>query len=147
MAVARETLHPRSIAERVRRDHETIRALLDEVERACTAAKELRDSDGLDRFRAAVWDLYTVFDEHRAMEEAHVAPLLRATGAGGEARAVDMILEHNEQRRIILELVEDTEREAKTSHALLAEAAALLVAFRADMTLEELSLAGVLDEG
>jgi len=134
------------LADRVRRDHATIRTLLDDVERACAIVKEGR-ADAPERVRRAVWDLYLVFDEHLAMEEAHVAPLLRSFDARGEQRAVAMILEHNEQRRAILELVEDVEREAKVGSALASDALALVGAFRVDMEIEEGSLAVVLGGG
>jgi hemerythrin-like domain-containing protein len=133
------------LAERVRRDHATIRTLLDDVERACAVVNE-GHAGSQERVRRAVWDLYLVFDEHLAMEEAHVAPVLRAFDARGEQRAVAMILEHNEQRRLILELVEDAEREAKLAAELVCDALALVVAFRTDMEIEESSLAVVLVE-
>ncbi len=78
------------------------------------------------------------------MEEAHVAPLLRAGGDDGERRAVDMILEHNEQRRVILELVEDAERDQKALADLVLAATSLVGAFRIDMEIEESALAIVL---
>ncbi len=129
----------RIVAARVSHDHAMIRVLLDLVERACTAAQQ-RHAGGLESFRTAVWDLYIAFDEHLAMEEADVAPILRGAGPLGEVRAVEMILEHNEQRRVMLELVEDTECDAKDVDALVAEALALLHAFRIDMTLEDRSI-------
>ncbi|CAN5924289.1 hypothetical protein BH11MYX4_BH11MYX4_59120 [soil metagenome] len=133
------------LAERVRRDHATIRTLLDDVERACGIVNEGHPG-AQERVRRAVWDLYLVFDDHLAMEEAHVAPILRAFDARGEQRAVAMILEHNEQRRLILELVEDAEREAKLAAELASDALALVLAFRTDMEIEESSLAVVLVE-
>lgn len=143
--VAGTNVDRRAIAGRVRRDHATIRTLLDDVERGCAAAQEGR-AGAVDRLRGAVWDLYLVFVDHLAMEEAHVAPILRAHGARGEERTVQMFLEHNEQRLAILELVEDAERDAKQPGELIAEATALVVALRKDMDLEERSLALVLDD-
>jgi len=142
----RTALAAKAVAARVRRDHATIRALLDAVERACVAAKERR-AGGLDSFRRAVWDLYIAFEEHLDMEEADVAPILRSAGATGEARAVAMVLEHNEQRRVILELVEDTECDAKDVDVLVAEAVTLVQAFGTDMDLEDRSLALLLADG
>jgi hemerythrin-like domain-containing protein len=138
-----ETPDPRSIAARVKREHGMLRALLDEVERASLFA-ERRHPGGLPRFRQAVWDLYLAFEEHLAMEEKYVAPILRVVDAWGELRAVNMILEHNEQRRLMLELVEDTEVDAKDVDALVAEAMAFVNAFRQDMAVEEHSLASLL---
>lgn len=131
------------LAARMRRDHATIRTLLDDVERACARPDEGRVV-APERVRRAVWDLYLVFEDHLAMEEAHVAPLLRALDAHGEQRAVQMILEHNEQRRVILELVEDAERDARQVSEVVVDALALVAAFRTDMEMEERSLAVVL---
>ena len=129
-----------TVAARVRHDHAAIRSLLDDVYRACEAARER----AVERLRNAVWELHLVFDEHVAMEEAHVAPILRAEGVRGEARAVDMVLEHNEQRRVIQELVEDAESDAKELGELVAEARTLVLALTNDMDVEERSLAVVL---
>ena len=127
------------MAERVKRDHATMRALLDDVERACRALDELRAASLL-RFRDAVWTLYVAFDEHLATEEGYFAPILRTVDAWGDLRVVNMLTEHNDQRRIILELVEKAEKDADEPAALVAQARALVAAFRLDMDSEEDSL-------
>lgn len=129
----------RRMAERVKRDHATMRALLDDVERACRAVAELRPQR-LVRFREAVWTLYVAFDEHLATEEGYFAPILRTVDAWGELRVVNMIIEHNEQRRIILELVERAETEVPDTAALVTQARGLVASFRLDMESEEHSL-------
>lgn len=136
---ARTSMDPQRTFARVRREHGIIRTLLDDVERACSLAPN-GTSEATTRLRQAVWDLYLVFDEHLAMEEAHVAPILRAFDAKGEQRAVDMILEHNEQRRMILELVEEAERDAKGRTELVAAAISVVRAFRTDIEIEESAL-------
>ncbi len=146
MRPRRAELAPEGMAARVRRDHATIRALLDALQRACEVAKERREA-GLDAFRRAVWDLYITFEEHLDMEESDVAPFLRSSGRAGVARAVAMVLEHNEQRRVLLELVEDAECDVKDVDALVAEATSLVDAFGADMALEDRSLALLLADG
>ena len=140
---ARTSTDPERIFARVRREHGMIRALLDDVERACAIGGMFTAGTRATRLRQAVWDLYLLFDEHLAMEEAHVAPILRAFDATGERRAVDLILEHNEQRRLILELVENAERDEKALPQLVEEATSLVGAFRADMIIEESALAVV----
>jgi len=137
---ARTSADPQRILARVRREHGMLRTLLDDVERACTLASKASGASNTTRLRQAVWDLYLLFDEHLAMEEAHVAPILRAFDARGEQRAVDMILDHNEQRRVILELVEDAERDEKAVTELVTEAISLVRAFRADIEVEESAL-------
>lgn len=129
----------RRMAERVKRDHATMRALLDDVERGCRALEELRPSS-VARFREAVWSLYVAFDEHLATEEGYFAPILRTVDAWGELRVVNMIIEHNEQRRIILELVERAENDDENLTALIAQARGLVSSFRLDMETEETSL-------
>lgn len=129
----------RRMAERVKRDHATMRALLDDVERGCRALEELRPSSVV-RFREAVWSLYVAFDEHLATEEGYFAPILRSVDAWGELRVVNMIIEHNEQRRIIMELVERAENDDENLTALIAQARGLVSSFRLDMDSEETSL-------
>ncbi|MEO6209831.1 MAG: hemerythrin domain-containing protein [Gemmatimonadaceae bacterium] len=132
-----------AVAARVRLDHAIIRSLLDAVERACTAAHAQRP----ETVRRTVWDLYVAFEDHLRMEEADVVPILRNAGATGDAQALAMILEHNEQRDVILELVEDVERDAKEAEALVGQAMALVHAFRTDMVLEERALGSLLADG
>ena len=127
------------MAERVKRDHAMMRALLDDVERACRALDELRPAS-LVRFRHAVWTLCVAFDEHLATEEGDFAPILRTIDAWGELRVVNMIIEHNDQRRILLELVERAEKDGDDHAGLVAQARALIASFRLDMDSEEDSL-------
>ena len=131
----------RRMAERVKRDHATMRALLDDVERACRALEERRP-ESLVRFRQAAWTLYVAFDEHLATEEGYFAPILRTVDAWGELRVVNMIIEHNDQRRIILELVEKAESEGEDVAALIVQARELVASFRLDMESEETSIDG-----
>lgn len=145
-SVGAEKLSGESLSRRVRRDHAMIRALLDETERAGAAAL-MRRAGGIDRFRGAVWDLFIAFDDHVAMEESNVLPLLRTLDEQGGRRAMDMLAEHDEQRRVMLELVEDTECDAKEVDALVAQADALVLAFRDDMLVEERWLAAVVFDG
>jgi hemerythrin-like domain-containing protein len=127
------------MSERVKRDHATMRALLDDVERACRSLEERRP-DGLTRFREAVWTLYVAFDEHLATEEGYFAPILRSVDAWGEVRVVNMLTEHNEQRRVILELVQRAEELAADAAAVVAQARELVTTFRLDMDSEDSSM-------
>ena len=129
----------RRMAERVKRDHGMMRALLDDVERACRSVEERRP-ESLVRFREAAWTLYVAFDEHLATEEGYFAPILRTVDAWGELRVVNMIVEHNEQRRIILELVERAESSGDDLAALVTQARGLVTSFRLDMESEEHSM-------
>jgi hypothetical protein len=94
-----------------------------------------------------VWALFLAFDDHLAMEERDVLPLLRAADAWGELRANSMLAEHAEQRRAMLELVEDTESDREDTDAIVRRAVALVASFRADMELEEKKLAPAVFDG
>lgn len=133
-------LEPRQVAVRVRREHATIRALLDDVDRACIAARERRPG-GLKQLLRAVWELYVSFEEHLVMEEAQVVPIIRAHEAFGDMRADEMLAEHDEQRRVLLALVDDTECDTKDTDALVARVAELVASFRSDITAEDAWLA------
>lgn len=116
------------LIERVHRDHALLRTLFD----ALALTRDVRE------LRAALWDLYLTFNGHLDMEEMRIAPLLRAGPAPERANA--MILEHNEQRRVLRELIEDAERDAGTEAELRARANDIVAALREDMAQEETSL-------
>ena len=127
------------MAERVKRDHAMMRGLLDDVERACRALDELRP-ESLVRFREATRMLYVAFDDHLATEEGDFAPILRTVDAWGEVRVDNMVSEHNDQRRLILELVERADSTTGNVEALVAQARGFVAAFRLDMDSEESSM-------
>lgn len=126
-------------------EHGMIRALLENVRRAMTAAVRSGEH-GLPRLRRAVWALYTTFVRHQEMEEAKVAPVLRAFDAWGDTRATAMILEHNEQRRLLVALVEECEREVKTPSEIVAQTGALVDAITEDMATEERLLTPIFED-
>lgn len=133
-------LDAREAMTRVRRDHAMLRALLDDVERAGGAVRARRDG-ALDELLRSVWELHVSFEEHLTMEEALIVPILRKSPAFGELRAAALRVEHEEQRRLILALVDDTERDTLDIDSLVDEAVALVNTCRADMLAEEASLA------
>lgn len=118
------------LIERLRRDHALLRTLFD----ALALTRNVRE------LREALWDLYLTFNGHLDMEETKIAPLLRA-GPTPE-RATAMILEHNEQRRMLRELVEDAERDTITEAQLRTRTADLIATLRVDMDQEEETLLG-----
>lgn len=117
------------IVARVRREHAFLRTLFDALARA----RDARD------LRTALWDIYLTFNAHLDMEEETLAPLFRAGPA--PERATAMILEHNEQRRLLRELVEDVECDAYPLPHLRARAERLVACLREDMAKEEATLA------
>ncbi len=127
-----------SVKARVRREHAVIRTLLDVLD---DAAREVHGRvSGLPALRRAVWELYVVFDDHLAMEEALVLPLLKSVDAWGPVRAENMLTEHNEQRQMLLALVDDTECDQKDASALAEEASWLVKALRKDIDAEDEAL-------
>lgn len=119
---------------RIEREHATIRALLEQVERALGATET--DADvGLQRLRSAVWDLRLAFVAHLDFEEAELAPLWQRSGEA--MAAIAMVLDHNEQRRILCELVEDLESEVLELDALWARTTVLVLALRRDVAAED----------
>jgi hypothetical protein len=133
VTVRDQDVDPGTVVARVLEEHDAIRTLLDDLERASSLAKHDR-RDGLAQLNEAVWRVYIAFLDHLLFEERHLAPLFRRAG---EDPARKMILEHNEERGILLSLVEDSESDALDAAALAAQAEQLVVRFRSDMIHEE----------
>ena len=95
--------------------------------------------ESLPRFRKAAWTLYVAFDDHLTTERA-ISRHRQDGDAWGELRVVNMIIEHNDQRRVILELVEKAEVDVNDLSALVDQARALVSLVRLDMESEENSL-------
>jgi hemerythrin-like domain-containing protein len=132
-----------TVAARVLEEHRTIRRLLDELEHASSCARDGRQ-ESIAQLHKAIWDLYIAFEDHLVFEESDLAPLLRPAG---EDLARKMILEHNEERDVLLELVEDSESDARETEDLAAEADALAARFRSDMFHEERVLSAFVPGG
>ena len=128
-----------AVAARVLEEHQEIRRILDDVERAAEATKS-RQPAAIERLHRAIWELYVAFDEHLMFEERDLGPLLEALLPSGKATATRMVLEHNDQRDALLRLVEDSETDARDATQLAEEALALVFRFRIDIVLEERSL-------
>lgn len=130
----------RGVLRRVEREHASLRALLDEVERALVRTR----SDGeaaLPRLRAMLGDLRITFEDHLAYEESELATLWRMRD-GGRAKVVAMILDHNEQRRVMRELIEDVESDVLPLADVDARTTSLVAALRSDITVEDQALRG-----
>jgi hypothetical protein len=128
-----------SVIARVLDEHQAIRRLLDDVERAADATR-FRVQDALAGLHRAIWDLYVAFDEHLLDEERDLGPLVSALLPSGVEMARKMVLEHNEQRDLLLGLVEDSETDVRDAEALAAEALTTVIRLRTDMIVEERSL-------
>jgi hypothetical protein len=130
------------VAARVLEEHQTILRLLDDLARASRFARDGRQ-DALAQLRDAIWRLYVAFQDHLQFEERDLAPFLRSAG---DDLARKMILEHNEERRELLTLVEDCESDALATEALAAQADGLVARFRSDMLHEEGTLSGLVQK-
>jgi hypothetical protein len=129
----------RRMAERVKRDHATMRAMLDDIERACRAVEERRPGC-LDRFRQATTNLSGAFEEHLAVEAEFLLPILRTADAWGEPRATTMQTEQESRLRSILALGAEADQSPEDTAALVSQARALVEAFERTMDSEERSL-------
>jgi hypothetical protein len=127
------------MAARIKRDHATVRAMLDDIERACRAVEEGRPGC-LERFRQAASNLSGAFEEHLAVEAELVVPILRTADAWGEQRATSLQREQESRRRSILALAAGADQSPPDTAALVSEARSLVDAFERTMDSEERSL-------
>jgi hypothetical protein len=104
--VSKRSLDFGAVVACVLEEHQEIRRILDDVERAGGATKS-HQRDGLERLHRAIWELYVALGEHLLFEERDLGPLLGALLPSGITKAQKMVLEHNEQREALLRLVED----------------------------------------
>ena len=114
-----------SVAARIHLEHGALARLLDTV----------AEAPSIHALRAALWELFLQFNKHLDYEERELAPVL-AKGPDPQS-ATRMILEHNEQRRVLLELVDDAERDAFSEEDLLSRASRLVDTLRKDIAEEE----------
>jgi hemerythrin-like domain-containing protein len=137
--VPKRSLALAAVWARVLEEHQQIRRLLDDVERAAGMTKAQQPA-ALDRLHHAIWELYVALDEHLAFEERDLGPLLEALLPAGHVTVREMVLEHNEQRDALLRLVEDSETDARNAGELAEEALATVIRFRIDIVVEERAL-------
>jgi hypothetical protein len=81
-----------------------------------------------------VWDLHLAFQDHLLFEDRNLAPFLQSVA---DDLARKMILEHNDERCVLLTLVEDSESNALGTAALAAQADDLVARLRSDMIHED----------
>ena len=142
LPISKPPLDLGAVAACVLEEHREIRRLLDAVARAAEATRaDPRHS--LEGLRRAIWELYVAFDEHRLFEERDLGPLLAALVPAGVEMTRRMVLEHNDQRDALIQLVEDGETDACGAEELAARALGLVARFRVDVVLEERSLSAV----
>jgi hemerythrin-like domain-containing protein len=133
------------LGERLRLEHAILRTALEGLARALPRPTARPDPRSTLMLRSAAWELYLTLVSHLEFEETFVAPVVRDHDAWGEERVTRMICEHNEQRRMVRELVEDNESDMKSIGELVTAARAVIAALEVDMRSEERLLARVLD--
>lgn len=90
---------PSEIRLRILEEHQQLRELLDEIERAATKAPEHDpQKEAEDTLRAAAARLHEVLTRHLELEEKILVPALRDADGFGPARVEELLTEHEEQR-------------------------------------------------
>lgn len=133
------------LAERLKREHVAIRHLMAAVKRSIRAAPREESLARVQLLRA-IGELHQAFLDHLEFEETSIAPVMRAYDAWGPERVARMLLEHEEQRGMMLELVRAGTPGVKPFEDFVTHARAVLSALEVDMRYEERLLARVLEE-
>jgi hypothetical protein len=131
---------------RVLGEHRTLRAKLGHIDALSTASPSPPSAATTRELGDALWDFSVLFEDHLAMEEADLAPLLRGIDAWGPVRAERLFDEHKQQREMLLALVDESVGETKTPTELAADARWLVAILRVDMTEEEHDLKRLRDD-
>jgi len=127
------------LRERILRDHERLRALLDEVDRqAIQAAGE--SAEAADGLRALGLQLLSRFSEHLALEDRVLAPALRRAGVAGRERAEQLDADHREQRELLDYLLTKLRDPSRPAAVLATEWCSFVELLLDDMAHEELTI-------
>ncbi len=126
---------------RVSAEHAIIKeelAILDE------AARLVLETNGDDQaalaLRGALWNVYNRFVDHLAMEESHLAPLLRDLDSWGPYRVENMLEEHREQRTVIDALIDECAGGTKSDVELADDTRWFVATITKDIEGEEVGL-------
>ena len=132
----------------VRADHVRIRAALDELTRlASTSAQEGGETHWSLELTGAIWGLFLLFDDHLAMEERDLVPLLERTGVWGKVQVERMQQEHRQQRTVLLATVDACDDNTKAPAVIANNARWLVESLRRDMDREEREFESIRDDG
>jgi len=126
---------PEETRQRVIEEHEKIRELLGEIDRANERFAQ-GSADGSE-VRELAAGLFEVFAAHLALEDSLLAPALVALGDGGPWLAERLHREHREQRATLIALVELIEQAGQPSARIVDELHKFSDAVRNDMQHEE----------
>ena len=127
------------VRERVLRDHEYLRVLLDEVDRqAFRASRGAKGGAGM--LRALGLHLLKRFSEHLALEDRLLAPALRRAGPAGCERAERLDADHRDQRDLLDYLLDKVSDPSRPAAVLAAEWRSFVELLLDDMAQEELTI-------
>ncbi len=130
---------PAETREWVLKDHESLRALLADLE---TLARQVRDGDRrlLGPLRLEAERFLHRFEDHTRWEDQHLRPALIEADAWGNERAQRLDHDHDEQRQLLEDSL-DRLRDAERPPVLVARGVLDLIALiRTDMEQEERDL-------
>lgn len=124
--------------ERILREHAELRDHLDEIDALLGECE--RDAAAVVRLRELGLALYRRLSEHIDLEDRMLVPALRARGADGPQRAVDLQRAHAEQRELLTFLVERLEMQSRPAVLTVRELRSFADYLREDMAQEEFAL-------
>jgi hypothetical protein len=127
------------VRERILRDHEYLRGLLDEVDQQAFRVAQGAE-EGVGRLRALGLQLLSRFSEHLGLEDRSLAPALRRAGPAGRDRAERLDADHREQRELLDYLLDRLRDPSRPGSVLAAEWRGLVELLLDDMAQEELTI-------
>jgi hemerythrin-like domain-containing protein len=129
-------MRPSAVRARIQREHQQLRELLSQLE-AYVSALTVEPPGDLDAVLTHARLLSLRLTEHVDLEDALLAPALRATDAWGEQRAIELVTHHVAQRREISGLLDTLERLSRQPDATAqATLAGTLRGFAAELELD-----------
>jgi iron-sulfur cluster repair protein YtfE (RIC family) len=129
------------VRQRILREHESLRKLLEDLHRAASAL-EGGGSAALRRAIGACERLYAELRDHLDLEDQILAPALREADAWGEVRAGRLLQHHVEQRRELQAL--QSEPPPADPQSLKQRIESIVSDLRSDMAYEERELLATL---
>lgn len=127
------------VRERIVRDHEYLRGLLDELDQQAFRVANGAESE-VGTLRALGLQLLGRFSEHLALEDRFLAPALRRAGPDGRERAQRLDADHREQRELLEYLLGKVRDASRPAAVLAAEWRSFVELLLDDMAQEELTV-------
>ncbi len=137
------------VRSRILTDHARIRALLGDLQRLASRLGEAPSApEGAEtQLTEAVWKLFLVFDDHLALEERELVPIILDSGEWATIRADRLREEHSAQRTVLHAMVGECDRKTKDLRELVEDVRWLVTSLLKDMEVEEGELERIRDDG